>query len=86
MGSPSLIPKIVEFTIPERPIGFAAGQFYLHFEVKDGCTKDVYAEKESGLATHQFIWENMCIVWSIQWNARIAVEFTFAWNLTNNYI
>ena len=58
MGSPSLIPEIKEFTISGRPIGLAADHAYLRFEVKDGCTKDVYA-KESGLAKYLFTRETI---------------------------
>ena len=57
-GSPSLIPEIKEFTISGRPIGLAADHAYLRFEVKDGCTKDVYA-KERGLAKYLFTRETI---------------------------
>ena len=50
MASASLIPEITEFTISARPIGMVVGHAYLHFEVKDGCTRNVYAKKENGLA------------------------------------
>ena len=36
----------------------AANHAYLRFEVKDGCTKDVYA-KESGLAKYLFTRETI---------------------------
>ena len=58
MGSPSLIPEIKMFTISGRPIGLAADHAYLRFEVKDGCTKDVYAMK-SGLARYLFTRETI---------------------------
>ena len=35
----------------------AADHAYLHFEVKDACTRDEYAKQDSGLAKYQFIWE-----------------------------
>ena len=51
MGFPYLIPELAEFTISGRPIGLAADHVYLCFEVKDGCTRDVYA-KEIWLSTN----------------------------------
>ena len=61
MGSPSLIPEIREITIFGRPIGLAAGRAYLCFQVKDGCTWDLYA-KESGLAKYQFTQETIDVL------------------------
>ena len=58
MGSPSLTPEIKEFTISGRPIALAADHAYLRFEVKNGCTRDVYA-KESGLAKYRFTRETI---------------------------
>ena len=54
MGSPSLIPKIKEFTISGRPIGLATDHAYLCFDVKDGCWKNLYAKNGNGLAKYQF--------------------------------
>ena len=56
-GLPSLIPEIAEFTVTSRPIGLATDHAYLRFEVKDGCTTDVYAKMDSGLAKYKFTWE-----------------------------
>ena len=67
MGSPSLVPELREFTTSGRPIVLALDHAYLCFEVKDGCTRDVYA-KESGLAKYQFTRETI----DVQWHARFG--------------
>ena len=59
MGSPSLISDIPEFTKSGRPIGLPADHAYLRFELKDGCTRDVYVKKENGLAKYQFTQETI---------------------------
>ena len=58
VGSPSLIPEIQAFTISGRPVGLAADRAYLHFEKKDGSTRDAYLrfEKKNG---------------STRWNCRV---------------
>ena len=61
MGSSSSIAKITKFIIFGRPIGLAAGRAYLCFQVKDGCTWDLYA-KESGLAKYQFTQETIDVL------------------------
>ena len=67
MGSPSLIPEITEFTISGRSICLAADHAYLCFEVKGGCTRDVYAKQEGGLAKYNFTQETID-VYSCQQN------------------
>ena len=53
------IPEIIEFTLSIKPIGWAADHAYLSFEVKDKCTKDVYAKNESAVAKYQFTEETI---------------------------
>ena len=73
MGSPSLIPEIKVFTISGIPIGLAADHAYLRFEVKDGCTKDVYA-KESGLAKYLFTRETIDVYSGGVYNGMLALD------------
>ena len=56
MGSPSLIPEIKGSC---RPIGLAADHAYLCFLVMNGCTRDVYAKQEGGLAKYNFTQETI---------------------------
>ena len=49
MDSPSSIHEIIQFTTSSRPIGLATDHTHLWFEVKDRCTRDIYARKESRL-------------------------------------
>ena len=61
MGSPSLIPEISAFTIFVEPIGLEADHAYAYlcFEVKDGCTMNLYAKKDSGLVKYQYTQESV---------------------------
>ena len=52
-------PEITEFTISARPIDLAADHAYISFEVKDECTRDVYAKIDTKLAKYQFTLETV---------------------------
>mgnify|MGYP000070028485 FL=1 len=47
---------MAELTIAGRCVGFALDHAYLRFEMKDGCSRDAYAKKESVLAEYQCTW------------------------------
>ena len=53
------LPEIAKFTISGRLIALAADCAHLHFEIKDGCTRDVYAKKESWLAKYEITRETI---------------------------
>ena len=68
------IPGIIEFTLSSKPIGLAADHAYLSFEVKDKCTKDVYAKNESRLAKYQFTQEAMDVHTCGIYNAMLYLD------------
>ena len=73
MGSPSFICEITEFTISGRPICLAKDHGYLRFEVKDGCTTDVYA-KESRLSKYHFTRETIDVYSYGVYNAMLDLD------------